>query len=277
MAELDIKKLPSNKKKPVKVKPLRTPRALEQELDNFIKFMVKTSTKRFETKVLNAMNKSTVDKFQDAQTGNYAKIFNKLVKQFERSINQQFSSKRIQDYIKKLYKRTDKMNDKAFYHAIQSKVGVDAKSIIGTDGLNSFVNAKSLETIGQVVKLKNDMLQNLSQNTLRLMSAGKNLETLYEEVTNTKQKNLNKSELVSRNELKAFNTQLNNKRASNLGIQKAVWNTVGDERSRPCHVKRDGLEFDIEKGLYHSCDGEWLKPGEEINCRCFATYVVEFD
>lgn len=277
MAELDIKKLPSNKKKPVKVKPLRTPRALEQELDNFIKFMVKTSTKRFETKVLNAMNKSTVDKFQDAQTGNYAKIFNKLVKQFERSINQQFSSKRIQDYIKKLYKRTDKMNDKAFYHAVQSKVGVDAKSIIGTDGLNSFVNAKSLETIGQVVKLKNDMLQNLSQNTLRLMSAGKNLETLYEEVTNTKQKNLKKSELVSRNELKAFNTQLNNKRASNLGIQKAVWNTVGDERSRPCHVKRDGLEFDIEKGLYHSCDGEWLKPGEEINCRCFATYVVEFD
>lgn len=277
MAELDIKKLPSNKKKPVKVKPLRTPRALEQELDNFIKFMVKTSTKRFETKVLNAMNKSTVDKFQDAQIGNYAKIFNKLVKQFERSINQQFSSKRIQDYIKKLYKRTDKMNDKAFYHAVQSKVGVDAKSIIGTDGLNSFVNAKSLETIGQVVKLKNDMLQNLSQNTLRLMSAGKNLETLYEEVTNTKQKNLNKSELVSRNELKAFNTQLNNKRASNLGIQKAVWNTVGDERSRPCHVKRDGLEFDIEKGLYHSCDGEWLKPGEEINCRCFATYVVEFD
>lgn len=276
MASFDLKQV-KTKKEQVKVKPLRTPRALEQELDNFIKYMVKTSTKRFETKVLEAMNKSTIEKFTDAQEGNFARIFNKLVKDFKRSINNQFSEKRIQQYIKKLYARTDKMNDKAFYHAIQSKVGVDAKSIIGTDGLNSFINAKSLETIGQVVKLKNEMIENLSQNTLRLMSAGKNLETLYEEVTNTKQKNLNKSELVSRNELKAFNTQLNNKRAQNLGIQKAIWNTVGDERSRPCHLKRDGMEFDIEKGLYHSCDGEWLKPGEEINCRCFATYVVEFD
>lgn len=276
MAEFDIKQV-KTKKKSVKIKSLRTPRALEQELDNFIKYMVKASTKRFETKVLNAMSKSTIDKFQDAQEGNYARIFDKLVKDFKRSINSQFSTKRIQNYIKKLYSRTDKMNDKAFYNAVQSKIGVDVKSVIGTDGLNSFVNAKSLETMGQVVKLKNDMIENLSQNTLRLMSAGKNLETLYEEVRNTKQKNLNKAELVSRNELKAFNTQLNNKRASNLGVKKAVWNTVGDERSRPCHLKRDGMEFDIEEGLYHSCDGLALKPGEEINCRCYATYVVEFD
>jgi uncharacterized protein with gpF-like domain len=276
MAEFDLKQI-KTKKKNVKLKPLRTPRALEQELDNFIKYMVKTASKRFETKVLKAMNKTTVDKFQDAQEGNYARIFEKLVKDFKKSINEQFSESRIKKYIKKLYGKTDKMNDKAFYHAVQSKVGVDVKSIIGTDGLNSFVNAKSLETIGQIVKLKNEMIENLSQNTLRLMSAGKNLETLYEEVTNTKQKNLNKSGIVSRNELKAFNTQLNNKRAENLGVKKAVWNTVGDERSRPCHVKRDGLEFDIEKGLYHSCDGLTIKPGEEINCRCFATYVVEFD
>lgn len=276
MAEFDLKQIKTNKKS-AKIKPLRTPRTLENELDNFIKFMVKTATKRFETKVLKAMNKSTIAKFQDAQEGNYARIFDKLVRDFQKSINQQFSEKRIQNYIKKLYSRTNKMNDKAFYHAVQSKVGVDAKSIIGTDGLNSFVNAKSLETIGQVVKLKNEMMENLSQNTLRLMSAGKNLETLYEEVSNQKKKNLNKSELVSRNELKAFNSQLNDKRAANLGIQKAIWNTVGDERSRPCHIKRDGKEFDIEKGLYSSCDQEWLKPGEEINCRCFATYVVEFD
>ncbi|WP_373073999.1 phage minor head protein [Sulfurimonas sp.] len=276
MASFDVKTI-ETKKKSAKVKPLRTPLTLEKELDNFMKFMVKSMSKRFETKVLAAMNKSTVDKFQDAQTGNYANIFNKLVREFEKSINEQFSQKRINNYIKKLYKKTNKLNDKAFYHSVNSKVGVDVKSIIGTDGLNSFVNAKSLETIGQVVKVKKEMMENLSQNTLRLMSAGKNLDTLYEEVTNTKQKNLNKSELVSRNELKTFNSQLSDKRATNLGIQKAVWNTVGDERTRPCHRKRDGEEFDIEKGLYSSCDQKWLKPGEEINCRCFATYVVEFD
>ena len=276
MASLDITKLPS-KKKIVKIKPLKTPRSLEQELANFNRFMINTISDRFKTQVIDAMNKGTIDKFADAQVGNYAKIFQQLLRKFKKSINSQFNTKRIRDYITKLYARTNTINDSKFYSSVQNGIGVDAKAIIGTDGLNSFINAKSLETSGQLVKLKNDMIETVSQNTLRLMSAGKSLDTLYEEVTNTKSSNLSKSELVARNELKAFNSQLNDKRAMNLGVTKAVWNAVGDERSRPCHKKRDGMEYDIEKGLYLACDGLTIKPGEEINCRCFATYVVEFD
>jgi len=276
--KIDINKIqPKTTKKKVKIKPLRTPLNLEKELHNFNRFMVKTIAKRFQTQVLEAMNKSTIEKFTDAQSGNYAKIYQKLLRKFKKSISNQFSEKRIKTYITKLYARTNNINDKTFYRAVENQIGLDVKSIIKTDGLNTFVNAKSLETSSQIMKLQSEMTENLSQNTLRLMSAGKNLKTLYEEVTNTKKKNLNKSELVARNELKAFNQQLSDKRAKNLGVQKAVWNSVGDERSRPCHKKRDGLEFDLDKGLYSSCDGKTLKPSEEINCRCYATYVVEFD
>lgn len=276
MASLDITQIPT-KKKSAKIKPLRTPRSLEQELSNFNKFMIKTISDRFKTQVIGGMNKGTVDKFTDAQTGNYAKVYQKLLRKFKKSINAQFNDKRVKDYITRLYARTNKMNDKTFYKSVESNIGIDAKSIIKTDGLNSFINAKSLETSGQLVKLKTDMMETISQNTIRLMSAGKNLDTLYEEVTNTKSSNLKKSETVARNELKAFNQQLNDKRATNLGVTRAIWNTVGDNRTRPCHWKRDGIEYDIEKGLYSSCDQKTIKPGEEINCRCFATYVVEFD
>lgn len=276
MASIDITQIPTKKKK-AKIKPLRTPRSLENELANFNKFMIKTISDRFKTQVIGGLNKGTVDKFQDAQTGNYAKIYQQLLRKFKKSINAQFNDKRIKDYITRLYARTNKMNDKTFYKSVESNIGIDAKSIIKTDGLNSFVNAKSLETSGQLVKLKGDMVETISQNTLRLMSAGKSLDTLYEEVTNIKSSNLSKSELVSRNELKAFNSQLNDKRAINLGVTKAIWNAVGDERSRPCHLKREGMEYVIEDGLYLPCDGKTLKPGEEINCRCFATYVVEFE
>ena len=276
MASLDITKIPTKKKK-AKIKPLKTPRSLEVELSNFNKFMITTISDRFKTQVIDAMNKGTVEKFTDAQVGNYAKIYQQLLRKFKKSINNQFNPKRIQTYINRLYARTNTMNDNTFYNSVEKSIGVDAKAIIGTDGLNSFINAKSLETSGQLVKLKTDMMETISQNTLRLMSAGKSLDTLYEEVTNTKSSNLAKSELVARNELKAFNSQLNDKRAMNLGVTKAVWNAVGDERSRPCHKKRDGMEYDIEKGLYLACDGLTIKPGEEINCRCFATYVVEFD
>jgi SPP1 gp7 family putative phage head morphogenesis protein len=209
--------------------------------------------------------------------GNYAVVFNRLVKKAQKSIDAQFSEERIVKYIKSLYYRLDKINKKKFYEAIEKAIGVDVKQILKTDGLNTFVNAKSLETAQMIQKLKKEAMDNLSQNLLRLISAGKSLDTLYEEVTNRKKQNLYKSELVARNELKTFNSLLNDKRALNVGVKKAVWNAIGDERTRKCHKVRDGKEYDITKGLYSSCDGKYLRAGEEINCRCFNTYVVKFD
>ena len=58
---------------------------------------------------------------------------------------------------------------------------------------------------------------------------------------------------------------------------KAIWKTAKDERVRPCHNAREGKEFNIKDGLYSSCDGNTIKPGEEINCRCVARYIVDFD
>jgi len=284
MAKIDIKEIAKQKKKRKKrviIKPLRTPKTLENELYNFTKFLVNTIHKRFENKVLKELKKRKLrEKFEikDADlVGNYAVVYNKLVKEFQKSIESQFSQDRIKKYIRKLYYRLNKINNKKFYEEVYKAVGVDVKEILKTDGLNTFVNAKSLETTMFIEKLKKEAMGNLTDNLLRLLSAGKSLDTLYEEVTNLKKKNLYKSELVARNELKTFNQQLSDRRALNLGIKKAIWNAIGDERTRKCHLARDNKEYDITKGLYSSCDGKTLIAGQEINCRCFNTYVVEFD
>ena len=177
MAKIDITQLKSKKKKVV-IKPLRTPRMLEKELAEFTRFMTNTIGKRFKNKVLDKLNKTTVKKFSDAQSGNYARVYQSLVNEFEKSINKQFSDKRIKEYIAKLYARANKMNDKAFYRSVNNQIGIDVKSIIKTDGLNTFVNAKTLETTSQLIKFKNESIFNYTQNVVRLMSAGKSLTTL---------------------------------------------------------------------------------------------------
>lgn len=276
MAKFDVKAIETKKKKAI-VRPQKTPRIIEQDIEKFLLYMAKTMKTRFINKTLKELNKSTIEKFTDAQVGNYSVIFKRLAKKFEKSINSQFSEDRIRKFIQKKYKQTSRMNDKKFYESLHKSIGVDVKDIIKTDGTNSFVNAKALETIGQIIKFKNESIFNYTQNVIRLMSAGKSLDTLYEEVENISGKNDYKSKLVARNELKTFNQQLSDKKALNSGVTKAIWRTVGDERTRPCHKQRDGIKYDIEKGLYHSCDGKTLKAGEEINCRCYAEYVVEFD
>lgn len=279
MAKLDIKEIAkkNTRKKQIEIKPLKNVDNYEKEMENFLLYISETLSKRFNNKVLKKLDKKTIEKFTDAQTGNYAVIYDRLVKDFRKSIKGQFSEKRIKAYIKSLYNRIDKANSKSFYGNVGRKIGVDVKQIIKTDGLNSFVNAKQLETSLQIGKTLNEQMENLTTNMLRLMSAGQNLESLYKEVENITGKNKNKSKLVARNELTTFNTQLSKKRADNLDIKMRKWNTVGDERTRPCHQARDNKLYPVDGKLYSSCDGKSIEAGEEISCRCYDTFIIDLD
>ena len=62
MADFDLAAIPT-KKKSMKIKPLRTPKSLENELANFNKFMIKSISDRFKNQVLAEMNKTTIGKF----------------------------------------------------------------------------------------------------------------------------------------------------------------------------------------------------------------------
>lgn len=271
----------NSKRKKFEIKAYRRTENFEAELDNFLSFMSQEVGNRYKNQVLNKMNVSTVNKFQDAQTGNFGVVFNALSKVAIKMLLKQFSNKRIEKYIKALYTRVNTANQKDIYKAIQGDLGINVLDIIKTDGLNSFVNANSLKTLLQIQATRDKAIEDMSTNLLRLMVSGQSLDTLYEEVENVTGKNKTKSTLVARQELTVFNSQLNKKRALNLGFSQRKWNAVGgtsgSARTRKCHTARNGKIYPTDGKLYSSCDGKSLEVGEEINCRCWDTFVMDLE
>ncbi len=271
----------NSKRKKFEIKAYRRTENFETELDNFLSFMSQEVGNRYKNQVLNKLNVSTVNKFQDAQTGNFGVVFNALSKVAIKMLLKQFSNKRIEKYIKALYSRVNAANQKDIYKAIQGDIGINVLDIIKTDGLNSFVNANSLKTLLQIQATRDKAIEDMSTNLLRLMVSGQSLDTLYEEVENVTGKNKTKSTLVARQELTVFNSQLNKKRALNLGFSQRKWNAVGGTsgsvRTRKCHTARDGKFYPVDGKLYSSCDGKSLEVGEEINCRCWDTFVMDLE
>ena len=271
----------NSKRKKFEIKAYRRTENFEAELDNFLSFMSQEVGNRYKNQVLNKMNVSTVNKFQDAQTGNFGVVFNALSKVAIKMLLKQFSNKRIEKYIKALYARVNAANQKDIYKAIQGDLGINVLDIIKTDGLNGFVNANSLKTLLQIQATRDKAIEDMSTNLLRLMVSGQSLDTLYEEVENVTGKNKTKSTLVARQELTVFNSQLNKKRALNLGFTQRKWNAVGgtsgSARTRKCHTARDGKFYPVDGKLYSSCDGKSLEVGEEINCRCWDTFVMDLE
>ena len=80
----------NTKKKSYTIKAYRRTENFEQEIENFLLFMSEQIGQRFNNQVLKKLNQTTVEKFQDAQTGNFAVIFRTLSKYAIRRLLKQF-------------------------------------------------------------------------------------------------------------------------------------------------------------------------------------------
>lgn len=256
------------------IKSPRSPRGIENELADMIEFMVAQMAKRFQNQVLGQLQARTVDKFADAQTGNFASILLRLAKTAKKSILKQFSNGRLESISQSVLAKLDKKTKREFYERVAGKTGIDVTSLIAKEGMKSTTNALVAETAQWIQTLRDDTFQRFTNNTLFAMSQGESLDTIVGTFDTIVKERKNHAKFLARNQVQNYNSITTKIRAQNLGITEAVWETAGDERVRPSHRDRDGKTFKLAEGLYSSMDGLHLLPGVDYNCRCSYTMII---
>lgn len=257
-----------------------TPTALKSEekvLEQAMTSMIDLMSRLYRNQVILELNQTTVDKFQDAQSGNYAAILTKLATKVSKSLVSRFNNKRIEKLVQSTFEKDDRRSKKIFYERMAKEVGVDPTTLLKKDGMTYDFNALVLETTQWAKKLRDETLELYTANTLRAMTLGQSVDDILEQYDGMASKRKNHAEFTARNQIQNFNSIMNKTRSQKLGITKAVWVTSGDEGVRPCHKVRNGKEFDLDKGLYSSCDGKWLLPGTDFDCRCSYRMIIPDD
>jgi len=260
---------------PKEIKQPGSPRAQENELADMLEFMVEQITQRFENNVFKELNKSTVEKFEDAQTGNYARVLLKLSNQTRRKIRRQFDNERIEAMVRDTLRKTDRRAQQQLYRAVENAIGISTTALAAREGMTYTLNALMTETSEWVKKLRDETLEQFTTNTLHAMTTGDSLENVMEQFRNVAEKRKGHAKFLAHNQIQNFNSITSKIRVQKLGIKKAIWETADDDTVRPSHRDRDGKEFDLAEGLYSSMDGEYLIPGVDYNCRCTARYILE--
>lgn len=253
------------------------PKAQERELAEATEYMVAQISKLFRNQTLGELNKGTINKFSDAQTGNYAKVFLALANTTRRKLVKRFDDKRIDALVSAVLSKVDKRNQKELYGLVERKIGINSASLAATEGLKPTFNALKLETSQWVKKLRDDTIEMYTANSLRSMALGTPLTEILAGFDVLVEKRKDHAKFTARNQITNFNSITTKIRAQNLGITKAIWITARDERVRPSHEQRDGKEFDLNEGLYSSIDGKDLLPGVDFNCRCTYELIVPED
>ena len=78
-----------------------------------------------------------------------------------------------------------------------------------------------------------------------------------------------RAELIAGDQVQKATQEFALNNAQAYGATKGEWIHIpGEKTSRITHIEMDGQVFDLDKGLYDSDVGRYVKPGELIYCRC---------
>jgi len=259
------------------IRTAEPPRSEMRQFSELMVRMIEQFSQRFKNQVFGELNKTTIEKFSDAQTGNFATIFLNLTKKVIRKLLHQYSDDRIEEMVKEVTGRIDRHNQKVLYDKIEQRIGISTKELIAKEGLKSTINAFRIETEQWVKKLRDETLESFVANSLRVMSMGGTLDDVMKDFNGLVDKRQDNARMMARTQVTTFNSLLTKVRAQKLGIEKAIWASSEDERVRPSHAARDGKEFELSKGLYSSLDGKTLLPGTDYQCRCDYILIIPED
>ena len=259
------------------LKAIPFPKAAEKKLEIFMSEMTKAVAKQYKNETYKKLNQGTIEKFEDAQVGNWAAIFTTLSNKAKRKIKKRFNKDRIFKKVKEVLESIIRINQYITYTDIEEEMGINSQQLLKEEGLKPTNNAFIQESFEWVMRNLDETLQDFSANSLRVMAGGDTVENAINQFDELADKRVEQAKFLARNQVANFNALSNKVRYQNLGITEAVWVTAQDERVRHSHADRDGKRFNISEGLYSSVDGKTLMVGLDYGCRCIMKPIIPED
>lgn len=172
-------------------------------------------------------------------------------------------------YVKSMFKATDSSFRQALKDAGWT---VDFKL---TPAIRDALTASIEENVGLIRSIPQEYLQQVEGIVMRSYSAGRNLETMVKDLKALYPKVGDRAELIARDQSNKANATVNRTRSLQLGLTEAIWmHSSAGKVPRPSHLKagKDKLRYKIAEGAF--IDGEYIQPGQLINCRCTSRVVL---
>lgn len=131
------------------------------------------------------------------------------------------------------------------------------------------------ENVNLIKSIQSHYLTQVQSDVWQSVNKGADMaklsRTLHERYGST----VKRAALIARDQNAKAKAVLENTRRQQLGITHAIWqHSSAGKEPRPTHVAMNGKRFELKKGMYDSDEGEWIWPGQLINCRCTSRAII---
>jgi uncharacterized protein with gpF-like domain len=207
----------------------------------------------------------------DSSAVRLAAVMNKLSRYWNRKFK--IAAKELAKYYsKKITKRADDTLEKILKDsglAIQFKL---------TDAANDVLQATTKANVELITNISQKAVTDITGMVMRSVQSGHDVGALAKQLEEQFGMTRKRAKLIARDQNAKATASIVRTRQAELGITEAKWiHSHGGKTPRQSHVdfaagKNGGPYYDVKQGAY--IDGEYIFPGEEINCRCVSRAVV---
>lgn len=196
------------------------------------------------------------------------KVLDDLAVRWTRRFEEE-APKVAQAYANGLFKATDS----AFMAALRD-AGFSVKFKM-TPTVRDVLNASVAENVALIRSIPAQYLQKIEGDVMRTYATGKDLQALVKGIKAAHPVTDRRAALIARDQTNKATAVVTRARQMELGITQAKWmHSGGGKEPRPDHVAANGTIYEIAKGCKIS--GEFIQPGESINCRCTSRAILPF-
>lgn len=143
-----------------------------------------------------------------------------------------------------------------------------------TRNVNNVLQSVIAENVGLIKSIPDKYFTELEGLVMRSVRTGRDIATLTEELEKRYDVARDRALLIARDQNNKASAAISRARMQDAGVEMAIWrHSSRAKHPRPSHLEADGEIFPLAEGLF--IDGEYIFPGEEINCGCTAAPYVE--
>ena len=144
-----------------------------------------------------------------------------------------------------------------------------------TPGSAAAYQAVVAEQVNLIKSIPAQYLKDVESQVWTSVMAGSDMHELSTKLRKTYGVTRERAALISRDQTNKAKAIIERARRQELGITHAIWqHSAGGKEPRATHVAMSGKAYPIAQGMWDSDAGQYVLPGELINCRCTSRAII---
>lgn len=189
-----------------------------------------------------------------------------------------WSRERMTKAVERVAKEVTKFAARALNKVLSAGLGQrDTLDITGNElWLNTAVAEFTAENVALIRTIPSVFFSDLERLLTRAIADGVPWQDLAQIIEDRYDVSASRARIIAKDQINKFVGDLNRVRQQDLGIDKFIWRTMGDERVRTDETEGPDMGHRERNGRTYNWNSppEGETPGEPINCRCYAEPVL---